>query len=187
MGFFKNLKSDHEDAKAVGQAAVSALSEATSAMAQIQATYGDQIHAAQSMMSQINPAKAMAMGQRLNFLVNNGIPGMSTVISAQALGPGESGNGTSVEFQLTLTSGTGAPRQVTVRQDMMGDPAAPGTEMPVLISPTDPNDVMIGSKPPTGGEDVKMMRLEQLAAMKASGALPDAKFQELKARILAED
>jgi hypothetical protein len=187
MGWFKNAKSDHEDAKAVRQAAFGALSEATSAMTQIQATYGDQIKAAESMMAHTDLAKTMAMGQRVNFLVHNGIPATSTVVSAQSLGPGESGNGTSVEFQLNLTSGPGAPRQVTIRQDMMGDPAAPGAELPVLISPNDPNDVMIGSKPPTGGEDVKMMRLEQLARMKATGALPDERFEAMKAKILAED
>jgi hypothetical protein len=78
-------------------------------------------------------------------------------------------------------------RWVTTAVVLSGDNGMSGTKLAVLISPNDPHDVMIGSKPPTGGEDVKMMHLEQLARMNASGALPDERFQEMKAKILAED
>jgi hypothetical protein len=153
--------------------------------AQMQEQYGGAIQAAHTM----DIGAQMAIGQRLNHLVTNGVAGTASVVSVRELGPGVSGNGSiAMEFQLTLTDGPGAPRPITVRQDMMGSASAyqPGQQVQLKVDPNNPDDAMLWADAPTGSA-ARMAKLEQLAAMHKAGAFTDEEFAAKKATILAAE
>lgn len=184
MGFLKNFKSDRADVKEIKDSAMSAFATANAEAAQLATQYAGVIQTAQSM----DIGAQLAIGQRIQHLTANGIDGTATLMATRDLGPGLSGNGTSMEFDLTLTSGPGAPRPITIRQDMMGAAAAymPGQEMVVKVDPNNPTDAMLWATPPTGS-DARLAKLEQLAALHQAGAITDEDFAAKKAAVLAED
>jgi hypothetical protein len=185
MDMFKNFKSDRQDAKTLKKAGRGAFKDMNALAAQMQEQYSGAIQAAQST----DIGAQMAIAQRLNHLVANGVAGTASVVSARELGPGVSGNGSmAMEVQLTLDSGPGAPRPITVRQDMMGSASAyqPGQQLQVKVDPNNPDDAMLWADAPTGSE-ARMAKLEQLAAMHKAGAFTDEEFAAKKATILAED
>jgi hypothetical protein len=185
MGMFKNFKSDRRDAKTLKQAGRGAFKDMNALAAQMQEQYGGAIQAAQTT----DVGAQMAIAQRLNHLVANGVAGTASVVSVHELGLGASGNGSvAMEFELTLTSGPGAPRPITVRQDMMGSASAyqPGNQLQLKVDPNNPDDAMLWADAPTGSE-ARMTKLEQLAAMHQAGAFTDEEFAAKKAAILAED
>jgi hypothetical protein len=83
--------------------------------------------------------------ERLNRIARRGVAGRGTVVAARALGEGMGGVGTSIELQLNLVSGPGAPRSLTIRQDMMtGADAYPaGLEVALKIDPQNPDDALV--------------------------------------------
>ena len=185
MGIFKNFKSDHTDAKTLMGAGLAAGKDMNAMAAQLREQYAGAIQAAQTM----DVGAQMAIAQRQNHLVANGVAGTASVISVRELGPGVSGNGSmTMEFQLTLTSGPGAPRPITVRQDLMGSASVyqPGQELQLKVDPNNPDDAMLWAAAPTGS-DIRMAKLEQLAAMHQAGAFSDEDFAAKKAAILAEE
>jgi hypothetical protein len=184
MGIFKNFKSDHNDSETLKQAGGDAFKDMNAQAAQMQEQYGGTIRAAQAM----DLGAQMAIAQRLNNLVANGVAGIASVVSVHEIGPGVSGNGSvEMEFQLTQTDGPGAPRPITVRQDLMGSASAyqAGQQLQLRIDPNNPDDAMLWADAPTGSE-ARMAKLEQLAAMHKAGAFTDEEFAAKKAAILEE-
>jgi hypothetical protein len=184
MGLFKNIKADHDAVKDLRKSSLGAAKDMTAMAAQMSEQYAGAIAASQSM----DLTAVAAMGQRINHLMANGVDGTATLVSVRELGPGIAGNGTAMEFALTVTDGPGAPRPLTVHQDMMGSAAAyqPGQQLQVKIDPNNPDDAMLGATPP-GGSDTRIMKLEQLAAMHKAGAFTDEEFAQKKAAVLAEE
>jgi hypothetical protein len=127
------------------------------------------------------------MAQRVQRILA-GVEGTGTIVAARDLGPGESGNGTSVEIEIALASGPGAPRQFSFRQDVMGNAATlpPGQQLTVKIDPNSPDDAMMWGEAPAGSE-ARIAKLEQLSAIHAAGGFTDEEFAAKKAAILAED
>ena len=185
MGFFKDRKSDHADAKTLKTAGLGAVSDMKAMAAQLQEQYAGVIHAAQTLD---HNAQA-TIGQRVNHLMANGIESTAVLNAVRDLGPSVAIPGcTSMEFDLTLTDGPGAPRNLTVRQDLGGSVAAyaPGQQITVMVDPNNPDDAMLGAKA-SGGSDTRIMKLEQLATMHKAGAFTDEEFATKKAAVLAEE
>jgi hypothetical protein len=182
---FKDFKSDRHDAKTMKKAGRGAFKDMNALAAQMQEQYGGAIEAAQTA----DLGAQVAIAQRLNHLVANGVAGTASVVSVSELGPGVSGNGSvAMEFALMLTDGPGAPRPITVRQDMLGSASAyqPGQQLQVKVDPNNPDDAMLWGDAPTGSE-ARMAKLEQLAAMHEAGAFTDEEFAARKAAVLAEE
>jgi hypothetical protein len=184
MGFFKNLKSDHDSAKTVTASVLGAVSDMNTMAAELAKTHAGTIAQAQSM----NLGEQMAIAQRMQHIIRDGLPGKGNIVTVAAQGPGKSGNGTAVEIELSLTSGPGAPRNLTIHTDVMVDVATmtPGSELQVKIDPLNLDDAILWADLPTG-PDARIAKLEQLAAMHATGVLPDDRFEQMKAAILAEE
>ncbi len=131
---------------------------------------------------------------RMQRIRTQGAEGAATVVSASELGEGMGGVGISIELQLNLVSGPGAPRPLTIRQDVMaGAEAYPaGLELPLKIDPENPDDAMIWADvdPATKEATAPMVaeaRNSQVAALeqlRAAGTLSDQQFEQAKARIL---
>ena len=131
--------------------------------------------------------------QRINTL---GINGTATVASARSLGPGMSGMSTRMELDVNVTSGPGAPRTMTIRQEVVGDLAAyaPGAQLTIRINPENPDEALVWSAgagavtpsmvpTPAAGGDVAS-RLEQLVQLRDRGALTPEEFEQQKQRYL---
>jgi Short C-terminal domain len=134
--------------------------------------------------------------ERVQRITSQGVDGKATVISARELGEGMGGVGVAVELQLNLISGPGAPRTLTIRQDVMGgaDSYTPGLELPLKVDPQHPDDAMIWADvdPATrnaaaaaSGVD-RTAHLDALAQLRDRGQLSEQEFQEAKARIVGE-
>jgi hypothetical protein len=184
MGFMKNFKSDRQDIKTIKTAGLNAFAAANAQAAALQEQYAGVIQAAQAM----NTPEHLAAAQRAQRILNTGVVGTGTILAARDLGPGVMGNGSSVELEISLTDGPGAPRTLTIRQDVMGNAATftPGQETKVKIDPSSPDDAMLWADSP-GGSDIRIAKLEQLSAMHAAGAFTDEEFAAKKAAVLAED
>ena len=132
--------------------------------------------------------------QRINTL---GVNGTGTVVSARNLGPGMSGMSTRMEIDVNVTSGPGAPRTLTVKQEMVGDLAAyaPGAQLTIRINPQNPDEALVWSAgagavatstaPVAAGGGDMASRLQQLADLRDRGALTPEEFAQQKQRILA--
>jgi hypothetical protein len=184
MGFFKDRKSDHADAKTLKTAGRGAVNDMKAMAAQLQEQYAGAIHSAQTM----DLGAQVAIGQRTNHLMANGVESTATVNAVRDLGASVVPGCTSIEFDLLLTDGPGAPRNITVRQDLGGTTAgyAPGQQVTVMVDPNNPDDAMIGARAPAGA-DTRIAKLEQLAAMHDAGAFTDEEFAAKKAAVLAEE
>jgi hypothetical protein len=182
MGFFKNLKSDRADRNEVKNAGLAAFASARAQADEMQAQHGDVLKAARGM----DMNAAMANAQRLQHIKQNGLEGTATLVSATDGGPANGGFGTEIVLELNLTSGPGAPRSLTIRQVRApGVEYTPGLETQVKIDPDNLDDAILWAAIPTG-EDARLAKLEQLAAIHASGALTDEQFAALKAKTLAD-
>jgi hypothetical protein len=186
MGFFKDRKSDHADAKTLKAAGLGAVTDMKAMAAQMQEQFAGAIQSAQTM----DAGAQIAIAQRHNHLMANGVEGTATINSARDLGASAIPNCSSIEFALTLTDGPGAPRNITVRQDVGGTVAsyAAGQQVTLKVDPNNPDDAMLDAQAAVpGGSDARMMKLERLAAMHEAGAFSDEEFATKKAAVLAEE
>lgn len=156
---------------------------------------------AMDAMAHMDVGAMMAYGQLVQRIQTNGVDGKGVVADVRSLGATVSGMGEKLELAVNVTAGPGAPRTVTITQDVMGDVTthAPGTEVPLRINANDPDEAMIwvtvpggipaaGTVPapataPAAGTDT-IARLEKLGALRDSGAITAEEFAQQKARIL---
>jgi len=184
MGLFKNAKSDRADNAKVKASALGAFAQASAQAAQLQSQHAGALGTARGMDMNV----AVATAQRAQHISKNGIDGTATVISVAPGGPSAIGAGTTMQFDLALIRGPGAPRPLTVHQDV-GDGQAtrsPGDVIQVRINPDNLDDAILWGTAPTGG-DARIMKLEQLATMHSAGAFSDEEFAARKAAVLAAD
>jgi hypothetical protein len=147
----------------------------------------------------IQAARAVDLGElqrtaeRVQRLTANGLDATARVISARACGEGLAGVGTAIEFRVQLLAGAGAPRELTIRQDMMGDsdsyPA--GLEVPVKVDPQNLDDAMIWAQTESAAnvsadrltaEDCDV-RLEGLARLRDAGVLSEEQFERYRSQL----
>jgi hypothetical protein len=158
-----------------------------------------QAQGAMDMMKHMNMKEMTAYAEKMHRINANGADGTASVVATRDLGPGSNGMGTTMEFDLAVISGPGAPRNITVKQEMVGDLAGytPGAQIPIRINAADPDEALIWGAPagaetpapasaPVGGGGDTIARLEALGKLRDSGALSAEEFDEQKARILAE-
>jgi hypothetical protein len=134
--------------------------------------------------------------ERVRRIAIEGVDGTATVISARECGEGMSGVGVTLELELNLVSGPGAPRALTVRQDVMGgvESYPPGLGLPIKVDPQNHDDAMIWADVQPAATDAaaqvpgtdRISRLESLAKLRDQGVLSEERFQELKSRLLAD-
>jgi hypothetical protein len=148
MGFFQKRKEQHELNKQDRQSQ----RELEAAGLQLRDKWLGEADKLASQYSQaISAASTVSVGdmqktaERLNRISHQGVEGRGTVIAARELGEGMGGVGISMEFELKLTSGPGAPRSLTIQQDMMtGTDSYPvGLELPLKIDPQNPDDALV--------------------------------------------
>jgi hypothetical protein len=174
MGLFKRAKQSGA-AFGVARGALGAVADAGHLAAQVSHEHSGSIQAAEEMLNQPGHREA---AQRTARIMNTGIPAVGTIQSTEVL------SGETTRFVLALTEGPGAPRTLTFQQDVANLATYPvGHIQSVKIDPADPNDAMLWADLPTG-EDIRISQLENLAQMHASGAIPDATYEMLKARML---
>jgi Short C-terminal domain len=166
------------------------------ALAQVQALSGGidvQALAAQAM-SGAGLAEQMAYRDRIAKLMQHGVDGRATVRAVRE-GASSPLTGTEVEIDVTVTPAAGAPYESTVKQYSPAGAAerfAVGSEIPVRSDPDDPQTIMVwGSAQPAAAPapvaaPSRIERLEQLGALRKSGALSEEEFEQQKAAILAE-
>jgi hypothetical protein len=203
VGFFKKHKENRElgkeDRKARREEAAAALEAKDlwqAKASELSAQYADVIRAANS----VDMGDMQRTAQRMQRISAHGIPGEAVVVSAREAGPGMAGVGVAIELALELTRGPGAPRQLTIRQDVMGgaDSYPPGLELPVKLDPEDHTDAMIWADvqpddattaraqgAATGADHVA--HLDALTKLRERGALSEDQFQEAKARLLSNE
>jgi hypothetical protein len=186
VGFFD--KNAAEDAMKAQQAA----------MQQAAAAYPG-MQGAMAGMGNVDMAEMMAYRDRTTRINANGVEGAATILAVRNLGPGTAGVGTKMEFDLSVTAGPGSPRNITIKQEMMGDQSAytPGSGLTIKINPENPDEALVwggapaagaataapaSAQPASGGDTVA--QLEKLGKLHDSGALTDEEFAQQKARIL---
>lgn len=194
MAFFKK---DAADRAADAHLLAAANRAREAAMDQV-AALQPMAQGAMAAMQNMDMNAMMAYAQRSQRINQNGVDGAGTLVSVRTVGPGSNGMGATLEFQVAVSSGPGAPRTVTIVQEMMGDLAvyAPGSQIALRINSADPGEAMVWGlvstapdAPPTttatpaGGDDT-VARLEQLATLRDSGVISIEEFDEQKARIL---
>jgi hypothetical protein len=193
VGFFDRRKEKHElneqdrvsrrEAKAVGlELRQTWLAKADDLTTQ----YAGAIQAASS----VSISDMQKTAERVRRIAIEGVDGTATVISARECGEGMSGVGVTLELELSLVSGPGAPRALTVRQDVMGgvESYPPGLEVPIKVDPQNHDDAMIWSDVRSAATDAApqvpgidhISRLESLTKLRDQGVLSEERFQELK-------
>lgn len=150
---------------------------------------------AMDAMAHMDVGAMMAYGQMVQRIQSNGVDGRGVVVDVRSLGATMSGIGEKLELTVNVIEGPGAPRTVTITQDLMGDVSthAPGTELPLRINAANPDEAMVWMTVPAGtpmpattqatGTDT-IARLEKLGALRDSGAISAEEFEQQKARIL---
>jgi hypothetical protein len=189
MGLFKRAKIAKEDFGAATGLTVTALGAVHDSLKQAKDMTAQ--HAGLiDEMSHVDMAAASAQATRRMHIQQNGVEGTGTLVSArQTDHPAVMPDNVVNEIVVNLTTGPGAPRQLTIYADAFPDSASqyiPGSEQVVKIDPANPDDAIMWAHMPTG-LDAKLPALEQLAAMKATGALPDATFEAMKAKLMAQE
>lgn len=199
MGFWKKNAADREaDEKLVAHAM-----QARDAANQQAAAMAPTAQAAMDMLRGMNMPEMMAYAAKLQRIQANPVDGTGTITAARAVGPGSNGMGVTMEFDISVTAGPGAPRSVTVRQEMIGDLGyyQPGLELKLRMNAADPSEAMIWGVPDAtpaagpgpavpppgaapGGNDT-IARLEQLGQLRDAGAISPQEFEAQKTRILA--
>lgn len=197
MGFFQKRKEQHElnkqdrqSGRELQAAGLDLRDKWLGEADKLASQYSQAISAANS----VSPADMQKTAERLNRITRQGVEGAGTVVSARELGEGMGGVGISVELQLNLKSGPGAPRPLTIRQDMMtgADSYPAGLELPLKIDPQNPDDALVWADvdaatkeaaAPAAAEarNTQVAALEQL---RDAGQLSAEQFEQAKARIL---
>jgi hypothetical protein len=197
MGLFKKNDSD----KAAEANMVAHAMQARSAALDQVAEMAPMAQAAADMMRGINIPEMAAYAAKMQRITSNGADGIGTIVATRTVGPGSGGMGTTLDFDVSVTRGPGAPRSVTIRQEMMGDLSMyqPGAEVTLRINAANPDEALIWGAPggaatsdagaaaltsASSGDDA-IARLEHLGRLRDSGAISRQEFEENKARILA--
>jgi hypothetical protein len=156
---------------------------------ELAAQHAGAIEAAQS----VDMGELQSTAERVQRLATHGVDGTARVISARACGAGMGGVGIALELRIQLIAGAGAPRELTVHQDVMGDadsyPA--GLELPVKIDPQNQDDAIIWAdvQPPTGAAATQLTpedrdsRLAGLERLRDRGALSAEQFEQYRAQL----
>lgn len=211
MGLFDKHKADRAADRAMVRSAFDAAEQLRHQAAAMQ-TPG--IREAMKQARHFDPQAAMAYAQKAQRVMANGVDGVGTLTAVRNHGPGINGMSIRMEFDVNVTSGPGAPRSITIAQEMMGDLAGfqPGASVSVKINAQNPDEaIMLGPEmgvaatplvpaspvpagpsspsatglpPAPGSEDDTIARLEQLAQLRDTGAISPEEFQQQKARIL---
>jgi hypothetical protein len=200
MGLFKKNASD----KAAEANMVAHAMQARSAALDQVAEMAPMAQAAADMMRGMNMPEMAAYAAKMQRISANGADGIGTIVATRTVGPGSSGMGTTLDFDVSVTGGPGAPRSVTIRQEMMGDLSAyqPGAEVTLRINAANCDEALIwgapggtatseagaaalGSASSSSSGDDRIARLEHLGRLRDSGAISPQEFEENKARILA--
>lgn len=202
MGFFDRRKENRELGKQdrasqreAADAAFAARQTWLEKASELSAQYAGAIRAAGS----VDLAEVQRTAQRAQRIAASDLSGKATVVSARERGQGMAGVGVVLELELDLTSGPGAPRRLTIRQDVMGgaDSYPPGLEVPVKFDPQNTDDAMIWADPQDvdaqggaaaahlSGAD-RASHLDALDQLKQRGLLSEEQFQQAKSRLLAD-
>jgi hypothetical protein len=194
MGIFDRHKADRAADRGMVKAAFEMKHEL---QAQAAAMQTPAIQEAMKQARHLDPAALMAYSQKIQRINANGADGAGTLTSANNLGPGMNGVSARMHFEIQVISGPGAPRSITIEQEMMGDLAGyqPGAQVSLKINTQNPDEAMMlgptastphvtpmASVPPTGDDTIA--RLEKLAQLRDSGAITPDEFAAQKARIL---
>jgi hypothetical protein len=197
MGFFQKRKEQHElnkqdrESQRELQAAGLDLRDKWRGEAdKLASQYSQAISAAGT----VSVGEMQKTAERLNRVSRHGVDARGTVVSARQLGEGMGGVGIAMELQLTLMSGPGAPRPLTIRQDMMAgvDSYPPGLELPLKIDPQNPDDALVWADvdPAANADAATAARTTQIAALERlrdAGQLSPDQFEQAKARILGAE
>jgi hypothetical protein len=203
MGFFDKRKENRElnkqdraSRREAAEAAFAVKQTWLDKAEEMSAQYAGVIHAASS----VSPAEARRTAQRVQRIAASRISGRAVIISARECREGMAGVGIQLELELDLTSGPGAPRRLTVRQDVLGgaDSYPAGLEVPVKFDPENTDDAMIWATPQDGDEGRgrasdelsgadRVSHLEALAQLKQRGVLSEEQFLHAKSRLLADE
>ena len=93
---------------------------------------------AMDAMAHMDVGAMMAYGQLVQRVQTNGVDGTGVVADVRSLGATVSGMGEKLELTVNVTASPGAPRTVTITQDVMGDVTthAPGPRFRCASTPT---------------------------------------------------
>jgi hypothetical protein len=194
MGFFQKRKEQHQlnkqdrqSQRELQEAGLELRDKWLGESDKLASQYSQAISAA----STVSVGEMQKAAERLNRISRQGVDGRGTVVSARELGEGMGGVGISMELQLSLVSGPGAPRPLTIRQDMMTGPDSypVGLELPVKIDPQNPDDALVWADvdPAAAAPAAAEARQTQIAALEQlrdAGQLSPQQFEDAKARIL---
>lgn len=157
---------------------------------ELAAQHAGAIQAAQS----VDMGELQRTAERVQRLATHGLDATARVISARACGTGMGGVGIALELRMQLIAGAGAPRELTVRQDVMGDadsyPA--GLELPLKVDPQNHDDAIIWAdiEPPTSAAAAAQLtpedrdsRLAGLERLRDDGALSAEQFEQYRAQL----
>jgi hypothetical protein len=145
--------------------------------------------AATKAYANVDMAAHAAWSQRHNRIAKTGVEASGTVVSAVKTGASTISPGNDeMDIEVSLTSGPGAPRTMTVHESAVNATATftPGDPIHLKIDPTNLDDAIMWFQTPVG-PDVRMAKLEQIAAMHTAGGLTDEQFESMKAKIIASD
>jgi hypothetical protein len=198
MALFKKNRSD-KDAEA--NMVAHAVQARRAALEQV-AAMAPMAQAATDMMRGMNMPEMAAYAAKMQRITANGADGIGTIVATRTVGPGSGAMGTTLDFDVSVTGGPGAPRAVTIRQEMMGDLSGyqPGAEVTLRINAANPDEALIWGTPNSEAAsqagvaaqtssaappDDAISRLEHLGRLRDSGAISPQEFEENKARILA--
>ena len=134
MGFFNKNAPDNEAAQKAQQAAMQQAATAYPGMQNAMAGMGN-----------VDMAEMMAYRDRTTRINANGVEGTATILAVRNVAPGTAVVGTKMEFDMSVTAGPGSPRNITIKQEMMGDPAAytAGSALTIKINPENPDEALV--------------------------------------------
>jgi hypothetical protein len=196
MGFFQKRKEQHELNKQDRQSQ----RELQSAGLDLRDKWrGEADKLASQYSGAISAANSVSVGdmqktaERVNRISRQGVEGRGTVVSVRELGEGMGGVGISVELQLNLVTGPGAPRPLTIRQDMMTgvDSYPAGLELPVKIDPQNPDDALVWADVDRAANEgaaaeARQTQITALERLRDGGQLSPEQFEQAKSRILGD-
>jgi hypothetical protein len=206
MGLFDKHKADRAADENMVKAAFDMKHQL---QAQAAATQTPAIKQAMAQAKHMDMGAMQEYAQKIQRINANGADGTGMLTDVRNLGPGMNTVSARMHFQVSVTSGPGAPRSITIEQEMMGDLSGylPGAAVSLKVNTQNPDEAMMlgpaGAAPtmptavpsavPTAGpmsaaapagSDDTIARLEKLAQLRDSGAITPDEFAAQKARIL---
>ena len=95
-----------------------------------------------------NVQDQIAYRDRIQKLNASGVEGIGTVTAVRESGASAGGVGIETEVDVAVSSGPGAPSNITVKQSMVGDPGwyQPGSNVKLKIDPDDPSSALLSGQ-----------------------------------------